>query len=67
MKIVPDSQRFDEANTSSTNAHFGKGKLGTGSRFAACEASGKSKALCAYIGRRAYGGKAMAKMAAKGK
>ena len=46
---------------------FGTGKLGSGSRFKACLASGKSSALCAAIGKKAYGGKQMAKMAAKGR
>jgi len=52
---------------------FGKGKLGAGSRFAACvrkmtaRGAKDPKALCAYIGRRAYGKKRLQKMAVRGK
>ena len=42
-------------------------KLGGGGRFAQLVASGKSPALAAYIGRKKYGAKKMAKMAAKGR
>jgi len=42
-------------------------KLGGGGRFKQMVASGKSPALAAYIGRRMYGKKKMAKMAAHGK
>ena len=42
-------------------------KVGGGGRFAAMVASGKSPALAAYIGRRKYGAKRMAKMAAHGR
>jgi hypothetical protein len=42
-------------------------KKGGGGRFENCVASGKSKALCASIGRKKYGKKGMAKMAAKGR
>lgn len=48
-------------------ASFGKSKLGSGGRFKACVDSGKSKALCAYIGRKKYGNSQMAAMAAKGR
>lgn len=44
-----------------------KPKLGTGARFAALVASGKSPALAAYIGRRKYGAKRMASMANAGR
>ena len=42
-------------------------KPGGGGRFAKMVASGKSPALAAYIGRKKYGAKKMAKFAAKGK
>lgn len=42
-------------------------KPGEGGRFAAMVASGKSPALAAYIGRKKYGAKKMASMAAKGR
>jgi hypothetical protein len=44
-----------------------KPKLGSGARFAALVASGKSPALAAYIGRRRYGASRMAKLAAAGR
>ena len=40
---------------------------GGGGRFAKMVASGKSPALAAYIGRKKYGKKRMAKFAAKGR
>jgi hypothetical protein len=40
---------------------------GGGGRFKAMVASGKSPALAAYIGRRKYGAKRMAHMAAAGR
>jgi len=46
---------------------FGKSKFGSGGRFKACLASGKTPALCAVLGRRAHGGKAMARVATKGR
>jgi hypothetical protein len=42
-------------------------KPGGGGRFAAMVASGKSPALAAYIGRKKYGTKKMAKFSAKGR
>ena len=42
-------------------------KPGGGGRFAAMVASGKSPALAAYIGRKKYGAKKMAKFAAHGR
>lgn len=42
-------------------------KLGGGGRFAQMEAKGASPALAAFIGRKLYGKKKMASMAAKGK
>lgn len=42
-------------------------KPGQGGRFDNCVASGKSKALCASIGRAKYGAKKFSKMAAKGR
>lgn len=42
-------------------------KLGGGGRFQQLENQGKSPALAAFIGRKLYGKKKMAKMAAKGK
>lgn len=44
-----------------------KPKLGSGGRFRALVASGKSPALAAYIGRKKYGSAKMAKLAAKGR
>lgn len=44
-----------------------KPKLGSGGRFAALVASGKSPALAAYIGRRRYGASKMARLAAAGR
>jgi hypothetical protein len=41
--------------------------VGGGGRFAQMVASGKSPALAAFIGRKKYGVKKMARMAAKGK
>lgn len=46
---------------------FSSDPPGSGGRFKACVASGKSKALCAYIGRRKYGKAGMARLAAKGR
>jgi hypothetical protein len=42
-------------------------KLGGGGRFKQMVAQGKSPALAAYIGKRRYGAKAMAKMSAAGR
>lgn len=54
--------------TKKTGSFAGKSnKLGGGGRFAQMEASGKSPALAAFIGRKLYGKKKMTKMAAKGK
>ncbi len=55
-----------------TLKHTGKfegksNKLGGGGRFRQLVAQGKSPALAAYIGRRKYGAKKMASMAAKGR
>ena len=63
------------------NKPFSKAPLGAGGRFAACvrrvmgfyQRKGKSmttaraKAICASIGRRAYGTKRFAQMAARGR
>ncbi len=53
---------------------MGKPKLGTGARFAALsnklskqEGVSNPKALAAYIGRKKYGKKRVAKLSAKGK
>ena len=46
---------------------FSSAPAGEGGRFAACVASGKSKALCAYIGRRKFGNAGMARLSAKGR
>jgi len=54
--------------TKKTGSFKGKSnKLGGGGRFAQMEAKGTSPALAAYIGRKMYGKKKMAKMASKGK
>lgn len=42
-------------------------KLGGGGRFKQLVAQGKSPALAAFIGRKKYGAKKMAKLSAKGK
>jgi hypothetical protein len=42
-------------------------KPGGGGRFQKCLDSGKSRALCASIGRKKYGAKTMAKWSAKGR
>lgn len=56
------------ATTKKTGSFHGKpNKLGGGGRFAQMEAKGASPALAAFIGRKLYGKKKMAKMAAKGK
>lgn len=44
-----------------------KPKLGSGGRFARMVASGKSPALAAFIGRKRYGAKRLAKMATAGR
>jgi hypothetical protein len=44
-----------------------KAKLGSGKRFAALRRQGKSKALTAFIGRKKYGPKRFAKLAAAGR
>jgi hypothetical protein len=41
-------------------------KPGGGGRFENCVASGKSKALCASIGRKKFGAKKFSKMGKKG-
>lgn len=46
---------------------FSRAKLGSGGRFRACVASGKSRALCAHIGRRAHGSRRMAQLSAAGR
>ena len=52
-------------HTGTTNGK--SNKLGGGGRFQQLVNQGKSPALAAYIGRRKYGAKAMAKMSAKGR
>jgi hypothetical protein len=44
-----------------------KPRLGSGGRFKALVASGKSPALAAYIGRKKYGSAKMTKMSATGR
>lgn len=44
-----------------------KARLGSGGRFRALTRKGMSKALAAYIGRKKYGKRRMAKMAAAGR
>lgn len=49
-----------------TGSFHGKSnKLGGGGRFAQLVAKGKSPALAAFIGRKKYGAKKMAKLSAK--
>lgn len=57
------------ANAIKTTGSFqGKSnKLGGGGRFKQLVAQGKSPALAAFIGKRKYGAKAMAKMSAAGR
>lgn len=56
------------STTKKTGKFEGKSnKLGGGGRFAQMEASGKSPALAAFIGRKLYGKKKMSKMALKGR
>lgn len=50
--------------TGSTNGK--SNKLGGGGRFKQMTNSGMSPALASYIGKKKYGAKSMAKMAAKG-
>lgn len=56
-----------ESDATFVEKGFSNDAPGSGGRFKACQASGKSAALCAYIGRRKYGGHQMAKWAAKGR
>lgn len=44
-----------------------KPKLGSGARFKALEKKGLSAPLAAWIGRKKFGAKKMAKLAAKGR
>jgi hypothetical protein len=44
-----------------------KPRLGSGGRFRALTRKGMSKRLAAYIGRKKYGKRRMAKMAARGR
>jgi hypothetical protein len=44
-----------------------KPRLGSGGRFRKLVKSGKSRALAAYIGRKKYGAKRFAKLAARGR
>jgi hypothetical protein len=44
-----------------------KAKLGTGARFKALRRKGISAGLAAYIGRKKYGKKRFAKLAARGR
>lgn len=54
--------------TKKTGTFQGKSNaLGGGGRFAQMKAKGMSGGLAAFIGRKIYGKKKMAKMAAKGK
>lgn len=46
---------------------FSRAKLGSGGRFRACVSSGKSPALCAYIGRKAHGAKRMGQLSKAGR
>lgn len=55
-------------NTKKTGDYKGKSNAaGGGGRFQQMIDSGKSPALAAYIGRKKFGAKTMASMAAKGK
>jgi len=69
-KIIEDSKnKIMSRNTIKTTGTFqGKSnKLGGGGRFAQLVAQGKSPALAASIGRKKYGAKKMAQLAAKGR
>ncbi|PWT89303.1 MAG: hypothetical protein C5B54_09145 [Acidobacteria bacterium] len=46
---------------------FSKAAYGSGGRFQACLDSGKSRALCAFIGRRAHGKASFQRVAARGR
>lgn len=66
---APKAHRYGHKRNSKVNPHF-PGKLGTGKRFAECvnEMEGRKgvydpEGLCAYIGRRKYGRKGMARLA----
>lgn len=55
-------------STKKTGKFHGKpNKLGGGGRFAQMEAKGASPALAAFIGRKLYGKKKMAKMSSAGR
>lgn len=57
-----------EGTTKKTGETDGKSnRLGGGGRFKQMEKKGASPALAAFIGRKLYGKKKMAKMAAKGR
>lgn len=59
---------MDSKTTKKTGTFQGKSnEAGGGGRFAQMQAKGVSPALAAYIGRKKFGAKAMAKMGAKGK
>lgn len=69
-KIISDSKnQVSSRGALKTSGSFeGKSnKLGGGGRFAQLVSQGKSPALAAYIGRKKYGAKKMAKLSAKGK
>lgn len=56
------------STTKKTGKFHGKpNKLGGGGRFAQMEAKGASPALAAFIGRKLYGKKKMAKMSNTGR
>lgn len=62
------NEHMEADNIKKTGKFQGKSnKLGGGGRFKQLVAQGKSPALAAYIGRKKYGAKKMASMAAKGK
>jgi len=63
-----ENEMTESKTTKKTGKFQGKSnKLGGGGRFAQMEAKGASPALAAFIGRKLYGAKKMASMAAKGK
>lgn len=64
---MPGDSKEDKKLKHSGKTKGKSNKLGGGGRFQQLVNQGKSPALAAWIGRRKYGAKKMASMAAKGK
>lgn len=63
-----ENEGTESKTTKKTGKFSGKSnRLGGGGRFAQMEAKGASPALAAFVGRKLYGAKKMAKMSSAGR